>query len=262
MNRERNTSNSPTIVQMTGNYQPPRYKMSLPIHFRKPSTISYNDPISENPCASYHLIFMITGNPGLISYYSMFLSTLHKLLIDKNQDSDVFQIYGQSLAGFELNDRPHPVTCMPYSLEDQIEILLQDLNDRNIPSGPRKGQQYDSIILIGHSVGAYIIMEMLNRLRKSASPLKVKAGILLFPTITHLAKSPSGVKFSGSFKIPGFTRGLSIVGKALLWPIPRPMLKWMVGLVLGMPDDSAETTTRFLKSSMGIWQALWVVLPS
>jgi pimeloyl-ACP methyl ester carboxylesterase len=230
--------------------------MSIPNLTRTPSTISYIDPISENPRASYHLIFMITGNPGLISYYSTFLSTLYNLLTDKKSESEVFQIYGQSLAGFEQDDRPNLTTSVPYSLEDQIEILLHVLNEKTIPSGPRKGQRYDSIILIGHSVGTYIIMEMLNRLRKSASPLKVKAGILLFPTITHLAKSPSGVKFSSFFKIPGFPRGLSVVGKTLLWPIPRPMLKWLVGLVLGMPEGSAETTTRFLTSSMGIWQSL------
>ena len=199
---------------------------------------------------------MITGNPGLISYYNAFLSALHKLFAEKKSDSDVFQIYGQSLAGFEQNDCPPPTTSVPYSLEDQIEILLEALNERSILSGPRKGQRYDGIILIGHSVGTYIIMEMLNRLRKSSSLLKVKAGILLFPTITHLAKSPSGVKFSGFFKFPGFTKGLSIAGKMLLWPIPRPMLKWLVGLVLGMPEDSAETTATFLTSNMGIWQAL------
>lgn len=224
---------------------------------RTPSTISFS-PISENSQASYHLIFMITGNPGLISYYSAFLSTLHQLLSDTSSkaDSDIFHIYGQSLAGFEDNDRPYPTTCMPYSLQDQIDILLEVLNDRAIPSGSRQGQKYHSIMLIGHSVGTYIIMEILNRLRKSSSLLNIKAGILLFPTITHLAKSPSGLKFSGFFRIPGFPRGVSMVGKALLWPIPRAALKWLVGIVAGMPEGGAETTTRFLTSSMGIWQAL------
>ncbi len=33
-------------------------------------------------------------------------------------------------------------------------------------------------------------------------------------------------------------------------------LKWLVGLVTRMPQDAAEVTTGFLKSRMGIWQAL------
>ena len=196
---------------------------------------------------------MITGNPGLISYYTTFLSTLHILLSAKKSNPDVFQIYGQSLAGFEHNGRPNPA---PYSLEAQIEILLQVLIEKSIPSGPRRGQHYDSIILIGHSVGTYIILEMLTRLRSTRSALKVKAGILLFPTITHLAKSPSGVRVGSFFRIPAFPRALSFVGKALLWPIPRPMLKFLASKVLGMPEDSAETTARFLTSAIGIWQAL------
>jgi pimeloyl-ACP methyl ester carboxylesterase len=224
---------------------------------RKPSTISFR-PISENSRASYHLIFFITGNPGLISYYSSFLSTLRQLLshTSSKSGSDVFHIYGQSLAGFEQNDRPPPSTSVPYSLEDQINILLQVLNDQTIPSGPRRGQFYESIIPIGHSVGTYIIMEILNRLRKSSSPLKVKGAILLFPTVTHLAQSPSGIRFSSFFRISAFPRGLSLVAKTFLWPIPRPVLKWLVSLLTGMPEDAAETTTRFLISSMGIWQAL------
>lgn len=224
---------------------------------RSPSTISIR-PISENSQASYHLIFFVTGNPGLISYYTTFLSTLHQLLSDASNKSgsEVFHVYGQSLAGFELNDQPHPTTNLPYNLQDQIGILLQALNSQQIPFGARQVRTYDSIVLIGHSVGTYLIMEILNRLRKSSSSLKIKAGILLFPTVTHLAQSPSGVRFSSFFKIPGFPRGLSVVGKTLLWPIPRPVLKWLVGIVTGMPEEGAEITTRFLTSSMGIWQAL------
>lgn len=224
---------------------------------RKPSTISFRT-ISENSCASYHLIFFITGNPGLISYYDTFLSTLHQLLSDTStkSDSGAFHIYGQSLAGFEQDDKLSPMTSAPWSLEDQIEILLQSVNNQTLPSGPRQGQSYDSVIFIGHSVGTYIIMEILNRLRKSSSPLKVKGAILLFPTVTHLAKSPSGIRFSSFFRIPGFPRGLSMVANTLLWPFPRPALKHLVGLVTGMPEGGAEITTRFLTSSMGIWQAL------
>ena len=236
-----------------------QYKMSLSTldSVRKPSTISFR-PISESSSSSCHLIFFITGNPGLISYYKTFLSTLHQLLSDTSKiaNSDVFHIYGQSLAGFEQNDNLPPRSSTPWSLEDQIEVLLQSLNDQSTPSGSRQGQPYDSIILIGHSVGTYIIMEILNRLRKANSPLKVNGAILLFPTVTHLAKSPSGVKFSSFFRIPGVPRGLSMLARTLLWPLPNSILQWLVGLVTGMPENGAETTTKFLTSSMGIWQAL------
>lgn len=76
------------------------------------------------------------------------------------------------------------------------------------------------------------------------------------PTVMGLAESPSGIKAVPLVRIPGFARGASVVAQTLLWPLPKPMVKWLVGVVMGMPDEGAEVTTSFLKSSMGIWQAL------
>ena len=215
-------------------------------------------PCYDNPSATHHLIFFITGNPGLINYYDAFLGTLHQLLTEDSELSkrNVFHIYGESLAGFGDNDAPSKTTGQPYTLEDQIETRLQLLNDQRIPSGSRRGKQYDSIILMGHSVGTYILLEVLTRLQKAAPLLNVIAGILLMPTVIGLAESASGVKAKPLFQIPGFPRGASQLVNALLWPLPRSGVKWLVGLVLGMPDAGAAVTARFLKSNMGIWQAL------
>jgi hypothetical protein len=216
---------------------------------QNPAEISFH-PISEDPSASHHLIYFITGNPGLISYYGIFFQTLQGLLTSSTASaSNIFHIHGQSLAGFE-DDATKPFRPTPYSLEDQISSSLSTLQ------GPKKSHPYTSIILIGHSVGAYILLELINRLRKSSSPLTIKAGILLFPTVTHIAQSPSGVKISTLFKIPDFPRRASFLARNLVLLIPRTWLKWLVTMATKMPDDSAEITTGFLRSRMGIWQAL------
>lgn len=215
-------------------------------------------PTSDSPSASYHLIYFITGNPGLIAYYDTFLKTLHGLLSDNAPSTPnpvVFHIHGQSLAGFE-DDSSEPIPISPYSLEYQIQKSQKTLEELRIQSGLRKGQFYDSIILIGHSVGSYMLLEIIQRLRKNSSPLKIRSGILLFPTVTHIAQSPSGVKISTLFRIPEFPRKASIAAKSLVWLAPKRVLKWLVSLVTRMPHEAAEVTTRFLKSRMGIWQAL------
>jgi hypothetical protein len=216
-------------------------------------------PASDNASASYHLIYLITGNPGLIGYYDTFLNTLHNLLsgsADSSPSPDIFHIYGQSLAGFEDEPSSESMPASPYSLEYQIQRSQKSLEELRIESGPRRGELFDSIILIGHSVGSYMLLEIIQRLRKSSSPLKIKSGILLFPTVTHIAQSPSGVKISTMFRIPDFPRKASIAAKSLVWLAPKMVLKWLVGLVTRMPHEAAEVTTRFLKSRMGIWQAL------
>lgn len=113
---------------------------------------------SNNPPASHHLIFFITGNPGLIGYYQTFLGTLQTLLSSTQtrhvptDAKDVFDIHGQSLAGFG-DAEPHSSRTYPYSLEEVIESSLESLGELCIQQGPRQGQPYDSVIMIGHSVG-------------------------------------------------------------------------------------------------------------
>lgn len=50
------------------------------------------------------------------------------------------------------------------------------------------------VILIGHSVGAYMAMEILNRHRDQS--FDIIGGIMLFPTLMDIAASPSGQKLS------------------------------------------------------------------
>ncbi|KAG9247233.1 hypothetical protein BJ878DRAFT_493576 [Calycina marina] len=216
-------------------------------------------PISENSSASYHLIFYITGNPGMISYYDTFLATLHQLVSESSSkhESEVLHVFGQSLKGFEDNNGPVPATGVPYSLEDQIQSRIKLLEGQRIPAGPRQGEHYDTITLMGHSVGTYIVLEVLQRLRKLASPLNIRGGVLLMPTIVGIAESPSGVIAAPLLTcVPGLPRGLQLLAKTAFWPLSTGVLQWLVGKVLGMPEDAAKTTTRFLRSNMGVWQAL------
>lgn len=214
------------------------------------SQISYKSEHLDS-LATHHLVYFITGNPGLISYYNTFLATLHGLLSDKPSASNVFHIYGQSLAGFEDSIVSADTRTRPYSLEEQISLILTAIKYQN-----SLYKTYKTITLVGHSVGAYILLEVIQRLQKSSSPLSITAGVLLFPTVTHIAKSPNGVKLTALARLPDFPRRASQVAKALVSLAPETVLKWLVSVVTRMPHDAAAVTTRFLKSRMGIWQAL------
>ncbi len=222
-------------------------------------------PSRYSPSAKHYLIFFITGNPGLISYYTSFLATLNHLFSQQSSSSgpssQVFHIFGQSLAGFEDEDVSTDKTCeesWPYGLTDEIELTFNALKSLKISTGERMGEAFDGIILIGHSVGSYILLELLNRNRqnKSSERLKVEAGILLFPTVTYIAQSPSGLKITKLFRLPDIPRMASVLVRALLWPLPRTALNSLVAFVTGMPEDTTEVTVDFLMSERGVWQAL------
>ena len=152
------------------------------------------------------MIFMITGNPGLIKFYEPFLSTLHDLLSSSSASPSArFYICGNSLAGFghskgEMGEKPAQLK----GLQDQInhlECLLFDQARIHRKAAAAREKPL-KVILMGHSVGAYILLELIQRHRKQVEKLNedfdLIGGILLFPTITHLAQSPQGMIYSVS----------------------------------------------------------------
>lgn len=155
-------------------------------------------------------IFFISGNPGLIGYYHPFLSLLSKYLDEQKEENPPsrpsFQIYGCSLGGFQIDD--HQATPsnngIDLDLEDQIcfvqgklAALMGDEGNGNGNGNCNAGTR-QKVILIGHSVGAYIAMEILRRHReaKPESAFDIIGGAMLFPTVKDIAASPSGQKLT------------------------------------------------------------------
>lgn len=169
-------------------------------------------------------VFFISGNPGLIGYYHPFLSLLGEYLANgssqdqsSKKDSSI-QIYGCSLGGFEVACDATPSTKDPrggrarlYDLEDQIVFVHDKLNalmSRNVATmdDASESSAKRKVILMGHSVGAYIAMEVLRR-HKEAIPesrpeneytvdFDIIGGVMLFPTVKDIAHSPSGQKLT------------------------------------------------------------------
>ncbi|KAI9746665.1 MAG: hypothetical protein M1818_000379 [Claussenomyces sp. TS43310] len=218
-------------------------------------------PSQPSPGASHHLIFFLPGNPGLISYYASYLATLHDLLDIKTRPDRAVHVYGQSFPGFEDDQDGTEGLRYPLSLDEQIEHTYDSLLKQKIPSGLRKDGPFDSVILIGHSVGTYMILELLRKRNKTAAVhVNVKAGILLFPTVMHLAQSPTCLKYGSLTRIPDLPRRVNVLVKGLLWFLPRTIMRGLIKYFGGMPDDAAEVTMRFLESRIGVWQSLSMVL--
>ena len=148
------------------------------------------------------MVYFIPGNPCTVSYYELFLSHLAKLLNtsdkdDKEQQSAI--VGGSTLPGFQLS-RPSSVNGkLPAGLKDEIvnaEVLLaravQRYSSEDVVGTSNKGPK---VILMGHSVGAYMILEMLRRRAQRESELanlSIIGAVLLFPTVTEIAQSWHG----------------------------------------------------------------------
>ncbi|KAI0490202.1 hypothetical protein F4859DRAFT_508010 [Xylaria cf. heliscus] len=207
------------------------------------------------------LIFFVPGNPGLIGYYEPFLSALRDLLdATTSLNAISFHIHGQNLAGFTDEDHePFTSRRKPYDLEYQIQHILKTVSGLRIGSGPKQGQSYDHVLLMGHSVGAYIALETCHRVLRDPSlapELRLTSGVLLFPTIDHIADSPSGWKLNMLRQTPLLGDNAYRIAQGFLRLWPYDALYWFVSKTLGFPQHAAEVTTRWLKSRDGVWQSL------
>lgn len=126
------------------------------------------------------MVLLITGNPGLAGYYNAFLTKLHNRL--------GVPVWAVSLAGHVLPPptSPHALTPLSqnpelYNLDGQIEHKLAFI-EKYVPENMK-------IILIGHSIGAKMILEIL---KNSDVRSRVLKAYLLFPTIERMAESPNG----------------------------------------------------------------------
>ena len=222
----------------------------------------------KNKTSQTCLIFFIPGNPGLVGYYEPFLDTLRSLLDEaeaRGGNTKLYHIYSQNLLGFDDADHPRPFSAAatsssssssqqpPYSLEEQISHLCSRLADLNSPV------PYDKVVLMGHSVGAYMAVEVFHRYHISPFPqLNLHSAVLLFPTVTHIARSPNGRRLSRlrNTTAPLFDTLAHRVARAFLSFWPAYLLGCFLRVVWRMPSHAAAVTTRFLKSRDGIWQAL------
>ncbi|XP_072354972.1 lipid droplet-associated hydrolase isoform X1 [Scyliorhinus torazame] len=136
-------------------------------------------PKSRSSNSSKVLFLIIPGNPGIVCYYKPFMQILYKILNQR------YPIWAVSHAGHCVP--PEDMEMMEdieledvFGLNGQIEHKLTFLR-KNVPKDIK-------LVLIGHSIGCHMILEMMKREPK----LQVLKAVLLFPTIERMAESPQG----------------------------------------------------------------------
>jgi pimeloyl-ACP methyl ester carboxylesterase len=240
-------------------------------------SIYIGNPSSKTTSSKKYILIFLTGNPGLIGYYDIFLSRLHALLGEDpgndKKNNITFEIYGSSLPGFEteeLGDEEKGRRWKglglnhdaPFSLEETICAVEQNIF-KIIKNSEGDGAGDANVILMGHSLGAFIALEIIERHRKR---LEIKqavegepgivGGIGLFPCVFEMRQSKSGIRLQKLSQLPLFKTGLPHFLYFLICLIPLAILAPLVRLITRMPRDAAATTTAFLKSPKGIRSAL------
>lgn len=121
-----------------------------------------------------------------------------------------------------------------------------------------------------------LIQRHRNKIEEGEEDFDLIGGVLLFPTITHIAKSPLGMVFGVRtfdflqglrlnlvshqkiLQIPYFPLIIGTIAKTLSSLVPESFLHRLVKLITRFPEYAAATTTSFIRSPMGVRQALQV----
>ncbi|KAG1972550.1 lipid droplet-associated hydrolase isoform X2 [Pimephales promelas] len=137
--------------------------------------------VSKGPKPPKMLILVIPGNPGVVGFYKTYMRTLYQTFLQR------YPVWAVSHAGhcmppetFDMIEDASVTEKDVFGLDGQIEHKLAFLQ-KHVPQGT-------NLLLIGHSIGCYIILEMIKR----DPDLKVVKAVMLFPTIERMACSPQG----------------------------------------------------------------------
>lgn len=232
------------------------------------------------------MVFFLTGNPGLIGYYTTFLR-----LLAEGAGRDAV-VAGASLGGFETGHAPRDEQPLEgkllyppsfekkavYDLRDQIElswVRLGYLVGRIKQTYPVAAELSVQVVLVGHSVGAYIALELVRRhnelLHDRSRPMDdetarfgssydIRATMLLTPTIHDIARSPSGKIATPVLSTLPFFPALVQFGAGILTgTLVESWLRSLVMSVTGMKrGDGLDATVSFLKTPGAVKQALYM----
>lgn len=235
-----------------------------------PTEITLPSPhLASAPAATRHcLVYFLTGNPGIIDYYGPFLTHLrtHLDAVEASHHHEItYYLHGRDLAGFnDDGQRPafNNTNNPPYNVEGQIQHCLKHLLAANAIPGTshRAGDPFDDVVLIGHSFGTYVALELFHRHLHDpdvfAPRLNLRTGVLLFATIAHLARSPKGLQLDLLRRTPVLGNHAHAVARAALRLVPARLLRWVLRTLLRMPPHAEDATARFLESRDGVHQAL------
>ncbi|KAK9369412.1 hypothetical protein V1509DRAFT_620747 [Lipomyces kononenkoae] len=216
-------------------------------------TVLYDvSPLLPNPESDeIGMIFMIPGNPGLPQYYVPFLSLVRQQLPG-------WRIVCVSQAGCDTISSAFRYTDFSeqryYSLDDQVEhkldVLLEMLEKHKYLGLACSTKQ---VILIGHSVGCWLMQHLLIRIRNADLRIAIRLAILLFPTIKNIGESVAGVQFRKMIsRLPKLATIAGLAANYLTRYMPRSVVQSVVNVFMRFPPDHAANATQAMLASPSV----------
>jgi Lipid-droplet associated hydrolase len=171
-------------------------------------------------------IFFVAGNPGTLHFYTSFLEKLYKNIVDSAHFAkyDIIECHGvghanHHLEGPSCDSSTTAGDAESFNLEFQILHKLSFISSVLTCSrdAATSEQSNCEIMLIGHSIGAYIVIDALQRCEQLT--FQTKHIVLLMPFISW-----SRLPYLHRAKLSSYS-ALHPISNRLLTSIASPILK-------------------------------------
>ncbi|XP_061552910.1 lipid droplet-associated hydrolase isoform X1 [Phycodurus eques] len=194
------------------------------------------------------LVLVIPGNPGVVGFYRTFIQTLYAMCGCHHP------VWAVSHAGHcmppasmdMVEDASSTADLDTFGLNGQVEHKLGFLR-KHVP-------KETNLILVGHSIGCYIILEIMRR----DPSLKILKALMLFPTIERMALTPQGKAITPVLCQMRYLTYLSIFLLSLLPERLKSCLVKMVLAGIGSLDHSVVQPTVGLLSGDSAANAVYM----
>ncbi|GAA6007386.1 hypothetical protein JCM10207_006323 [Rhodosporidiobolus poonsookiae] len=219
------------------------------LHFPSLSSSSSDASTSSASSTTKLVLLFLPGNPGLVNYYTAFLSSLRNALPSPlRETTEIYAVghLGHSTApGLEGRGfRPQEQASLDEQVEDKVRFV-DELRGGALRVGQEGGAR---CVVLGHSIGAWVGMQLIKQ-RPSLTALH-----MLFPTLSHMASTPNGRKLSPLFS--SWTLRPVFYSTTALSYLPTALTSKLVGLLTGQVGPGMEVTTRLVSSPQTVLAAL------
>lgn len=216
-------------------------------------------PEAQQPSAT--LIFIV-GNPGLADYYVQYLGELQRLVHSDGRAS--IEVFCVSQLGHDPHALSSPSKMI--SLEEQVQNKADIISTI---SGRWTSARRPTLLLAGHSIGAYMALEVVRRKLCVSTVASVH---LLFPTLHQIGLTPNARKLAWLLKandkpvverfFPSalmlLTMLVSVVLR-LVQCLPLPLVHFIVLCAApSQPVSALKVTSDFILDPASVQQALFL----
>jgi pimeloyl-ACP methyl ester carboxylesterase len=197
------------------------------------------------------IVVIFPGNPGAVDFYCTFASTLQKL----SASASAAQSSSSPSPEVAVVTVGHASHSSRTATRTRFDLAQQVSHKASVVAHLLSLEPGARLVLVGHSVGAYMALEV----ARSLPPDALRAAVLLFPTVMHIGATVNGTKLLPLFR---FGRGVAWVAAAVVALLPSFLQRRLVSAV-GLPkgtDPMAVDATLSLLHPEVAYNALWMAL--